>query len=99
MAAQIPSIEQSLNFGDVFENRREHFQASRLASIKEKDKAQKRAQAVEREGISEEQPRGSTSALAPAESVHSQSRSRVWPGRARASSRANAPAPHGGENV
>jgi len=99
VAAQIPSIEQSLNFGDVFENRREHFQASRLASIKEKDKAQKRAQAVEREGISEEQPRGSTSALAPAESVHSQSRSRVWPGRARASSRANVPAPHGGENV
>merc|ERR1712000_204111 len=41
VAAQIPSIEQSLNFGDVFENRREHFQASRLASIKEKDKAQK----------------------------------------------------------
>jgi len=63
------------NFQDVFENRREHFIAARLASIKEKDRAERVAkEAAAKDDESEAQ--ASTSAL---ESHGSNaSRSRVW---------------------
>jgi small-conductance mechanosensitive channel len=94
--AQDMSKETTLNnVQDVYENRREHFQASRLASIREKDYAAKRAEESLRQSGSE--PRGSSSALAPASSVNSQSRSRLW-GRGRSSSKVAHPS-MGGEAV
>lgn len=72
-----PSIESSMNtMHDVFENRREHFVASRLASIREKDRAEKIRQEVDREEESE--IHATTSALAPASSLNSGSRSRIF---------------------
>lgn len=80
--------EAALNsFQDVFENRREHFVAARLASIKEKDRAEKISKDLAKEEESE--PRGSTSAVDPAGSVHSASRSRLW-NRPRSHSRPSA---------
>ncbi|KEY63980.1 hypothetical protein S7711_08705 [Stachybotrys chartarum IBT 7711] len=68
---------------DVFESRKEHTFAQRLASIREKDRAAR----IEEEG----EPRASTSALAPTTSHdnQSQTRSRIF-GRARSSSRSQA---------
>lgn len=69
--------EQITDFQDVFENRRERSTANRLASIREKNHAS-------RLNRGEEEPRGSTSALAPVRSQDS--RSRIL-GRARTMSR------------
>jgi small-conductance mechanosensitive channel len=85
------------NFGDVFDNRREHFQATRLASIKEKDRAEKIAKETK---DTESEPRGSTSALRRETSNNSQTRSRMW-SRPRAGSRTHAgrPSHEGGSNA
>ena len=94
--AQNANIESSLNnFQDVFENRREHFLANRLAAIREKNQAARKHEETIKEAESE--PRGSSSALAPAESVNSQSRSRLW-GRARSHSKTPQPS-HTGDVV
>lgn len=88
-AQQMSSIETNLsNFGDVYENRRDQVLASRLASIKEKERAQRKKAEAERESIQESEPRASTSGLAPQASTESQSqsRSRLF-GRARSSSK------------
>lgn len=58
--------ERVMDFQDVFENRRERSTQHRLASIREKNHARK----VE----AEDEPRGSTSALAPVRSHDSRSR-------------------------
>ena len=85
MAAN-PSLDASMtDFQDVFSARRDHFQASRLASIKEKNHAAKKKDEAIKDNESE--PRGSTSALAPTESIRSQTRNRAW-GRYRSNSRA-----------
>ena len=94
--AQNANVETTLNnFQDVFENRREHFLANRLASIREKNQATKLHEEGKKATGSE--PRGSSSALAPAESDNSQSRSRLW-GRARSQSKSPLPS-QGGEAV
>lgn len=72
------------NMQDVFENRKEHFLANRLASIREKDRAEKAAQEVS----SDSEPRlarANTSSVAAA-SLSSQTRNRFF-SRARSSSR------------
>lgn len=85
------------NFGDVFDNRREHFQATRLASIREKERAEKISKETK---DTDSEPRGSTSALGREMSHASQTRSRMW-SRPRAASRTQAgrPSQDGGNNV
>ncbi|KAG9252291.1 Mechanosensitive ion channel family protein [Emericellopsis atlantica] len=98
LARQTTSADMALNnFGDVFENRREHFLAGRLASIREKTQAEKKQEQKAKKGseLGSEGGHGSTSALAPVGSVNSQSRSRMWQ-RPRGNSRF-APPPSGGQ--
>lgn len=92
--------DAALNFGDVFDNRREHFVATRLASIKEKDRAERIAKVMKENKDTESEPRGSTSALRRETSNTSLTRSRMF-SRPRASSRAHAgrPSQEGGSNV
>ncbi|CAM1508059.1 Fc.00g049070.m01.CDS01 [Cosmosporella sp. VM-42] len=87
-AERAQTIDSTMgDFQDVFENRREHVQAHRLASIREKDRAGRREQDAE--------SRASSSAIerVPTGRTSQESRTRMFMGRGRKESRSQQQGP------
>ncbi|KAF4120770.1 mechanosensitive ion channel protein 4/5/6/7/8/9/10 [Geosmithia morbida] len=59
------NLSSVVNVADVFENRRDHIQATRLASIREKERAAARGEEARRTSESESRPSASASGVQP----------------------------------